>query len=60
MPWAAEQNLHFGVLALQAGLLDALQFAYACSEWATRMDGERPSTNSTTDIADVPTRKRGF
>ncbi len=39
MPMAADQNLHFGVLALQAGLVDALQFADACSAWATRMDG---------------------
>jgi PAS domain S-box-containing protein len=33
-----DQNLLFGVLALQAGLLDPVQFAEACSAWATRMD----------------------
>ena len=39
MPSVTDQNLLFGVLALQAGLLDALQFADACSAWATRIDG---------------------
>ena len=34
----SDQNLLFGVLALQAGLLDPLQFADACSAWATRLD----------------------
>src|SRR5215831_7761324 len=33
-----DQNLLFGVLALQAGLLDPVQFADASSAWATRMD----------------------
>src|SRR5438552_10389371 len=31
-------NLLFGVLALQADLLDATRFAEACSAWATRKD----------------------
>src|SRR5947209_5148150 len=31
-------NLLFGVLALQADLLDASQFAEACSAWAGRKD----------------------
>jgi serine/threonine protein kinase len=31
-------NLLFGVLAVQAGLLDAHQFAEACSAWAARRD----------------------
>jgi PAS domain S-box-containing protein len=35
----SDQNLLFGVLALQAGLLDTVQFADACSAWATRLDG---------------------
>jgi hypothetical protein len=34
----SDQNLLFGVLALHAGLLDPLQFADACSAWATRLD----------------------
>src|SRR4051794_13479888 len=34
----SDQNLLFGVLALQAGLLDPVQFADACSAWATRPD----------------------
>jgi serine/threonine-protein kinase len=33
-----DRNLLFGVLALQAGFLDADQFAEACSAWATRKD----------------------
>jgi serine/threonine-protein kinase len=33
-----DRNLLFGVLALQAGLLDANQFAEACSAWAARKD----------------------
>jgi serine/threonine-protein kinase len=33
-----DRNLLFGVLALQAGLLDARQFAEACSAWAARKD----------------------
>ena len=37
-PVVADQNLLFGVLALQAGFLDATQFADACSAWATRID----------------------
>jgi serine/threonine-protein kinase len=32
----ADRNLLFGVLALQADLLDAAQFAEACSAWAGR------------------------
>jgi PAS domain S-box-containing protein len=35
----SDHNLLFGVLALQAGLLDPLQLADACSAWATRLDG---------------------
>jgi serine/threonine-protein kinase len=35
---SGERNLLFGVLALQAGLLDARQFAEACSAWASRKD----------------------
>jgi tetratricopeptide (TPR) repeat protein/tRNA A-37 threonylcarbamoyl transferase component Bud32 len=31
---SADRNLLFGVLALQADLLDAIQFAQACSAWA--------------------------
>jgi serine/threonine-protein kinase len=34
----ADRNLLFGVLALQAGLLDARQFAEACSAWAGRRE----------------------
>jgi serine/threonine-protein kinase len=33
-----DRNLLFGVLALQAGLLDAREFAEACSAWAGRKD----------------------
>jgi PAS domain S-box-containing protein len=33
-----DHNLLFGVLALQAGLLDPFQFAEACSAWATRCE----------------------
>jgi serine/threonine-protein kinase len=33
---SADRNLLFGVLALQADLLDAAQFAEACSAWAGR------------------------
>jgi hypothetical protein len=35
---SADRNLLFGVLALQADLLDAAQFAEACSAWAARKD----------------------
>jgi serine/threonine-protein kinase len=35
---SADRNLLFGVLALQMDLLDAAQFAEACSAWATRKD----------------------
>src|SRR5581483_8519737 len=34
----ADQNLYFGVLALQADFIDAVQFADACKEWGTRKD----------------------
>jgi serine/threonine-protein kinase len=37
-PWDNDRNLLFGVLALQAGLLDAGQFVEACSSWAGRKD----------------------
>jgi serine/threonine-protein kinase len=37
-PPAADRNLLFGVLALQADLLDAARFAEACSAWAARKD----------------------
>jgi serine/threonine-protein kinase len=33
-----DRNLLFGVLALQAGLLNARQFAEACSTWAARKE----------------------
>src|SRR5260370_25452693 len=33
-----DRNLLFGVLALQADLIDAAQFAEACSAWAGRKD----------------------
>src|SRR5437764_13607783 len=33
-----DRNLLFGVLALQADLIDAAQFAEACSAWASRKD----------------------
>jgi tRNA A-37 threonylcarbamoyl transferase component Bud32 len=33
-----DRNLLFGVLALQADLVDAAQFAEACSAWAARKD----------------------
>jgi serine/threonine-protein kinase len=36
MPHVTDQNLLFGVLALQAGILDNDQFAAACAAWATR------------------------
>src|SRR5262245_62589767 len=35
---SADENLLFGVLALQADLLDAERFAEACSAWAARKD----------------------
>jgi serine/threonine-protein kinase len=35
---SADENLLFGVLALQADLLDAGQFAEACSAWAARKE----------------------
>jgi serine/threonine-protein kinase len=35
---SADYNLLFGVLALQADLLDAARFAEACSAWAARKD----------------------
>src|SRR5262245_25342140 len=35
---SADRNLLFGVLALQADLLDAARFAEACSAWAARKD----------------------
>jgi serine/threonine-protein kinase len=35
---SADRNLLFGVLALQADLLDASRFAEACSAWAGRKD----------------------
>ncbi len=39
MPKAdTDRNLLFGVLALQAGLLDSRTFAEACSAWAARKD----------------------
>src|SRR5947199_5289523 len=37
-PPDADRNLLFGVLALQADLIDAAQFAEACSAWAGRKD----------------------
>ncbi len=37
-PSDTDRNLLFGVLALQADLLDAGQFAEACSAWAGRKD----------------------
>ncbi len=35
---AADRNLLFGILALQADLLDPARFAEACSAWAARKD----------------------
>src|SRR5262249_61281403 len=35
---ATDRNLLFGVLALQADLLDAARFAEACAAWAARKD----------------------
>jgi tetratricopeptide (TPR) repeat protein len=35
---AADRNLLFGVLALQADLLDAARFAEACTAWSARKD----------------------
>jgi hypothetical protein len=37
-PASADANLLFGVLTLQADLLDAQRFAEACSAWAARKD----------------------
>jgi hypothetical protein len=37
-PASADANLLFGVLALQADLLDAQRFGEACSAWAARKD----------------------
>jgi tetratricopeptide (TPR) repeat protein/tRNA A-37 threonylcarbamoyl transferase component Bud32 len=37
-PVSTDHNLLFGVLALQADILDAKQFAEACSAWASRKD----------------------
>jgi serine/threonine-protein kinase len=39
---SADRNLLFGVLALQADLLDAARFAEACSAWAARKDTPLP------------------
>jgi tetratricopeptide (TPR) repeat protein/tRNA A-37 threonylcarbamoyl transferase component Bud32 len=36
---STDENLLFGVLALQADLLDAPRFAEACSAWAARKEG---------------------
>ena len=36
--WAADRNLLFGVLALQADLIDAARFAEACTAWSARKD----------------------
>jgi serine/threonine-protein kinase len=38
MPVESDNNLLFGVLALQAGLVDPGRFAEACSAWAARKD----------------------
>jgi len=38
VPFDTERNLLFGVVALQAGLIDNDQFAEACSAWAVRKD----------------------
>jgi hypothetical protein len=35
---AADRNLLFGVLALQADLIDAARFAEACTAWSARKD----------------------
>jgi len=35
---SSDQNLLFGVLALQAGLLDAQQFASGCSLWCANKE----------------------
>jgi serine/threonine-protein kinase len=45
----ADRNLLFGVLALQAGLVDAAQFAEACAGWAARKD---------TSLADLMVERR--
>jgi tetratricopeptide (TPR) repeat protein len=37
-PSAPDHNLLLGVLALQSGLIDAANFAEACSAWAARQD----------------------
>jgi serine/threonine-protein kinase len=37
-PTDADRNLLFGVLALQGGLIDAGQFAEACTAWAARKE----------------------
>ena len=34
----ADRNLLFGVLALQADLIDSAQFAEACTSWSSRKD----------------------
>jgi hypothetical protein len=39
---SADRNLLFGVLALQADLLDPARFAEACSAWAARKDVPLP------------------
>src|SRR6516165_3514019 len=36
IPMDTDRNLLFGVLALQAGLIDYRQFVEACTLWATR------------------------
>src|SRR3954465_14459154 len=38
LPPDTDRDLLFGVLALQADLIDAAQFAEACSAWAGRKD----------------------
>ena len=35
---SSDRNLLFGVLALQADLIDSARFAEACSAWASRKD----------------------
>ena len=35
-PLIADRNLLFGVLALQADLIDSTQFVEACATWAVR------------------------
>jgi hypothetical protein len=51
IPASADRNLLFGILALQADIIDAQQFVTACSEWASR---------KATPLADILAQRGGL